>query len=175
LISGVWQSLAGLGRLAASAPEEAARVPAVPIRRSVQRDYVVCLECGFRGKQLRRHLTARHGLDADAYRARWKLAADHPLVAPGYSEQRSALADPRPWQAPAMRARQRQRARTDRRVERLNLNRRLLPPQHRQLYSISLGAAVGGGKSRNRRGKSAVGIRAGPPPAPAAFSHLLYI
>jgi predicted transcriptional regulator len=92
LIAAVGQSLAGLGRQAAAAPEEAALVPAVPIRRSVQRDYVVCLECGFRGKQLRRHLTTRHGLDADAYRARWKLAADHPLVAPDYSEQRSALA-----------------------------------------------------------------------------------
>ena len=92
LISVVGQSLAGLGREASPVPEEAAHAPAVPLRRSVQRDYVVCLECGFRGKQLRRHLTTRHGLDADAYRARWKLTADHPLVAPGYSEQRSALA-----------------------------------------------------------------------------------
>jgi predicted transcriptional regulator len=90
LISVVGQSLAEVSHVAP--PAEEARVPAVPIRRSVQRDYVVCLECGFRGKQLRRHLTTRHGLDADAYRTRWQLAADHPLVAPSYSERRSGLA-----------------------------------------------------------------------------------
>jgi predicted transcriptional regulator len=89
LISGVWQSLASLGHVA---PPEEDRVPAVPVRRSVQRDHVVCLECGFRGLMLRRHLTTAHGLDVRTYRARWKLAADHPLVAPGYSERRSALA-----------------------------------------------------------------------------------
>ena len=66
--------------------------PAVPIRRSVQRDHVVCLECGFHGLTLRRHLRARHGLDVTAYRARWKLAPDHPVTAPGYSELRSAVA-----------------------------------------------------------------------------------
>jgi predicted transcriptional regulator len=92
LIAAVGQSLAALGHQTLPEPEEAARAPAVPIRRSVQRDYVVCLECGYRGKVLRRHLAIRHGLDPDAYRTRWKLSADHPLVAPGYSERRSALA-----------------------------------------------------------------------------------
>jgi hypothetical protein len=58
----------------------------------VQRDYIVCLECGFRGLVLRRHLATRHGLDPDSYRARWKLPADHPLVAPSYSDRRSRLA-----------------------------------------------------------------------------------
>ena len=66
--------------------------PAVPIRRSVQKDAVTCLDCGWRGKMLRRHLTTRHGLSGDEYLRRWKLASDHPLTAPNYSEQRSALA-----------------------------------------------------------------------------------
>ena len=64
----------------------------MPIRRSVQPDYVVCLECGFRALTLRRHLRMSHGLEPAAYRARWKLAPDHALTAPAYSERRSALA-----------------------------------------------------------------------------------
>ncbi len=80
-------------RSAGSAPPEAeVLTPAVPIRRSVQRDHVVCLECGFRGATLRRHLRVRHGLDVAAYRMRWKLASDHPVTAPGYSQHRSAVA-----------------------------------------------------------------------------------
>jgi predicted transcriptional regulator len=92
LIAGVQRSLAEVGRQASPPPEEAVRVPAVPVRRSVQRDYIVCLECGFRGLVLRRHLATRHGLDPDGYRARWKLPAAYPLVAPSYSERRSQLA-----------------------------------------------------------------------------------
>ena len=89
LISEVHRSLGGLGR---EAPLQGALVPAVPIKRSVQRDHVVCLECGFRSQMLRRHLRIKHGLDAAAYRSRWKLSADHPLTAPSYSERRSAMA-----------------------------------------------------------------------------------
>ena len=70
----------------------AALVPAVPIRRSVQRDMVICLDCGWKGKMLRRHLTTRHGLSAEDYLKRWGLAGDHPLTAPAYSAQRSTLA-----------------------------------------------------------------------------------
>jgi predicted transcriptional regulator len=66
--------------------------PAVPIRRSVHRDYVVCLECGWRGKMLRRHIGTLHDLGPGEYRRRWGLSADHPLTAPGYSEARSGLA-----------------------------------------------------------------------------------
>jgi hypothetical protein len=68
------------------------RTPAVPIRRSVHRDYVVCLECGRRGQMLKQHLTTGHGLAVDQYRARWNLTRDHPMTAPGYSERRSGLA-----------------------------------------------------------------------------------
>jgi predicted transcriptional regulator len=89
LITTVHRTLSGLGQ---SAPEPVALVPAVPIRRSVQHDHVVCLECGFRGLMLRRHLRDAHGLEPTAYRARWKLATDHPLTAPAYSERRSTMA-----------------------------------------------------------------------------------
>jgi predicted transcriptional regulator len=58
----------------------------------VQHEHVVCLECGFRGLMLRRHLRNAHGLEPAAYRARWKLPADHPIIAPAYSERRSTLA-----------------------------------------------------------------------------------
>jgi predicted transcriptional regulator len=89
LITTVYQSLHSLG----TAPEpEPPRTPAVSVRQSVTTDYVVCLECGWRGSTLRRHIGARHGLDESAYRQRWNLRPDHALVAPGYSAKRSELA-----------------------------------------------------------------------------------
>ena len=66
--------------------------PAVSVRRSVHRDYVICLDCGYRGKTLRRHISVRHGLSRDEYLQRWGLLSDHPLTAPAYSEHRSTLA-----------------------------------------------------------------------------------
>jgi predicted transcriptional regulator len=66
--------------------------PAVSVRRSVHRDYVICLDCGYRGKTLRRHISARHALSGEEYRQRWGLRSDHPLTAPAYSERRSTLA-----------------------------------------------------------------------------------
>jgi predicted transcriptional regulator len=89
LISTVHRTLSGLGE---STPAAVALEPAVPIRRSVQPDYVVCLECGFRGQTLRRHLRTAHGFEPPAYRIRWKLSPDHALVAPVYSERRSTMA-----------------------------------------------------------------------------------
>jgi predicted transcriptional regulator len=79
--------------LALTKPEpEPNRTPAVPIRRSVTSEYVVCLECGQRGKTLRGHLRGRHSLTPNEYRARWGLPLAHPLTAPAYSQRRSALA-----------------------------------------------------------------------------------
>lgn len=69
-----------------------ALTPAVPVRRSVQRDAVICLECGWKGKMLRRHLSTRHRLTGEQYMKRWNLPPDHPLTAPNYSQQRSSLA-----------------------------------------------------------------------------------
>ena len=90
LISTVHQALSGLGKPAADTEGE--RTPAVPIRRSVHRDYVVCLECGWRGQMLRRHVSTSHGLTVEQYRARWNLTREHAMTAPGYSERRSGLA-----------------------------------------------------------------------------------
>jgi predicted transcriptional regulator len=89
LIRAVHQSFAALGQSAGPPP---ALVPAVPVRRSVQRDAVICLDCGWKGKMLRRHLNTRHQLSGEQYLQRWGLASDHPLTAPIYSEQRSRLA-----------------------------------------------------------------------------------
>ena len=89
LIATVHQTLSGLGTNTTALVQPP---PAVPIRRSVQPDHVVCLECGFQGKILRRHLRVAHGLDPAAYRLRWKLAPDHPLIAPDYAAHRSTLA-----------------------------------------------------------------------------------
>jgi predicted transcriptional regulator len=89
LIVSVQQTLRDLGKPVQIA---APRAPAVPLRRSVQRDQVICLECGFKGKTLRRHLGTRHGLQIAEYLRRWDLPSDHPLTAPAYSEQRSSMA-----------------------------------------------------------------------------------
>ncbi|MBV9374907.1 MAG: MucR family transcriptional regulator [Alphaproteobacteria bacterium] len=86
LIVEVHRALVDLGRV-----EEPSQ-PAVPIPSSAQPDYVVCLECGFHAQMLRRHLRIAHGLDAAAYRTRWRLPVDYPLTAPVYSARRSTLA-----------------------------------------------------------------------------------
>ena len=89
LIASVHRSLGQLGQQVQPAE---VLTPAVPVRRSVHRDYVICLDCGYRGKTLRRHISSRHGLAGDEYRRRWGLLSDHPLTAPAYSEHRSTLA-----------------------------------------------------------------------------------
>jgi predicted transcriptional regulator len=68
------------------------RVPAVPIDKSVTRDYIVCLDDGRRLKTLRRYIKRKYLLTPDQYRERWGLPDDYPMVAPGYSELRSSLA-----------------------------------------------------------------------------------
>ena len=80
-----------LGRLGQQLAEDAL-TPAVSVRQSVRHDYVVCLDCGYRGKTLRRHISSRHGLSGEEYRRRWGLRPDHPLTAPAYSAHRSSLA-----------------------------------------------------------------------------------
>src|SRR5215469_8088984 len=89
LIASVHRTIVALGQ---PAEVHVAPTPAVPVRRSVQRDVVVCLDCGWKGKMLRRHLTTRHGLSGEDYLKRWGLPGDHPLTAPNYSVQRSNLA-----------------------------------------------------------------------------------
>jgi predicted transcriptional regulator len=72
-------------------PQAEAQTPAVPIRRSVTPDYLICLEDGKKFKSLRRHLGAL-GLTPEQYRVKWKLPPDYPMVAPNYAAHRSALA-----------------------------------------------------------------------------------
>jgi len=66
--------------------------PAVPLKRSVTPDYIICLEDGKQLKMLKRHLATSYNLTPDEYRARWGLPPDYPMVAPNYATQRSALA-----------------------------------------------------------------------------------
>lgn len=90
LIGNVHTALAGLSgnQVAPPAPLE----PAVPIRTSVKKEYIVCLEDGKKLKMLKRHLMTHYGMTPDDYRAKWGLAADYPMVAPAYAEQRRVLA-----------------------------------------------------------------------------------
>jgi predicted transcriptional regulator len=66
--------------------------PAVPIKKSVHDDYIVCLEDGKKLKMLKRHLRTSYGLTPEEYRQKWSLPADYPMVAPNYAAQRSAFA-----------------------------------------------------------------------------------
>jgi predicted transcriptional regulator len=90
LIGNVHSALAGLSgsNSAPATPLE----PAVPIRLSVKKEYIVCLEDGKKLKMLKRHLMTHYGMTPDDYRAKWGLAADYPMVAPAYAEQRRVLA-----------------------------------------------------------------------------------
>lgn len=81
-----------LGQLGQPLQPEEVLSPAVSVRRSVHHDYVICLDCGYRGKTLRRHISKLHGLSRDDYVKRWGLKSDHPLTAPSYSERRSIMA-----------------------------------------------------------------------------------
>ncbi len=89
LITTVHHALSHLGQ---PIQTEEVLTPAVSVRRSVHHDYVVCLDCGYRGKMLQRHISTRHALNRDEYLKRWGLRSDHPLTAPAYSERRSTLA-----------------------------------------------------------------------------------
>lgn len=89
LIRQVYQALSGAGQ---SAPEPEKLQPAVPVKRSVFPDYIVCLEDGKQLKMLKRHLQSAYGMTPEQYRERWSLPSDYPMVAPNYAERRSALA-----------------------------------------------------------------------------------
>jgi predicted transcriptional regulator len=91
LIQRVFATLNGLGNTMVEAPVEE-RNPAVPVRRSVTPDYIVCLEDGKKLKMLKRHLRTSYDMTPDEYRVRWKLPADYPMVAPNYAAKRKELA-----------------------------------------------------------------------------------
>jgi predicted transcriptional regulator len=89
VIRTIHASLAGL-QPGAGASEPL--TPAVPVKKSVHDDYIVCLEDGKKLKMLKRHLRTAYGLTPEEYRQKWGLAADYPMVAPNYAAQRSAFA-----------------------------------------------------------------------------------
>ena len=66
--------------------------PAVSVRKSIGEDYLICLEDGLKFKSLKRHLRTKYDMTPEEYREKWGLPADYPMVAPGYSKQRSMLA-----------------------------------------------------------------------------------
>lgn len=89
LIQSVFDTMSGLGS------EDAAPVeltPAVPIRRSVTDDYIICLEDGKKLKMLKRHLMTAYNMTPEGYRAKWGLKPDYPMVAPSYAAKRQELA-----------------------------------------------------------------------------------
>lgn len=83
--------LTGLGA-APPAPAAEPLVPAVPIKKSVTLDAIICLEDGKAFKSMKRHLGSKYGMTPEQYRAKWGLPADYPMVAPNYAEARSAMA-----------------------------------------------------------------------------------
>ena len=170
IITSVHQALGQLGQPVQ--PEEIL-TPAVSVRRSVSREYVVCLDCGYRGKTLRRHISSRHSLSADEYLKRWGLRQDHPLTAPAYSEHRSALAKQlglgrKPREAvsePA--AAESASANPDAEVQTTPRPRRT--SRSRSRSDVESEAASAPTKSRPRRPRSRVAApQSEPPPTPAA-------
>ena len=91
IINSVYRSLRTLNHGGGAGYAEATR-PAVPVRKSIQPDFLVCLEDGKRLKMLKRHLRSTYNLTPDQYRQKWGLAPDYPMVAPNYAAQRSSFA-----------------------------------------------------------------------------------
>ena len=89
LIQSVYRSLSTVGN---AEPEPVAQTPAVPPKKSVFPDYIICLEDGKKLKMLKRHLQAIYGMSPDAYRVKWGLPRDYPMAAPNYTAMRSGLA-----------------------------------------------------------------------------------
>src|SRR3972149_11661502 len=91
LIETVYSSLAGLATKS-DGSSVVASAPAVPIKKSVTADYIICLEDGKKFKSLKRHLRTKYGMTPEQYRDKWDLNADYPMVAPNYAAARSQLA-----------------------------------------------------------------------------------
>src|SRR5580658_4308803 len=91
LIQSVHRALAGVST-GVETVEVAPKEPAVPVKRSITPDHLVCLEDGRKFKSLKRHLRTKYNLSPEDYRVKWGLAKDYPMVAPNYAKQRSDLA-----------------------------------------------------------------------------------
>jgi predicted transcriptional regulator len=90
LIQEVYRTLTSIER--GPAPVAERPEPAVPVKKSITPDYIICLEDGKKLKMLKRHLKTSFNLTPDQYRERWGLGADYPMVAPRYAKHRSSLA-----------------------------------------------------------------------------------
>jgi len=91
LISNVHKALASAVDGKEEAPQQELK-PAVPVRRAVTPDAIICLEDGKKFKSLKRHLRTHHNMTPEEYRAKWGLSHDSPMVAPNYAEARSRMA-----------------------------------------------------------------------------------
>ncbi len=91
LISQVYQALVRIAAGNAEVPSEPLR-PAIPVKRSVSPDFIVCLEDGKKFKSLKRHLRTQYNMTPEQYREKWGLPPDYPMVAPNYAAARSQLA-----------------------------------------------------------------------------------
>lgn len=91
LIRQVHSALSAIGG-PVEAPSAAPREPAVPVKRSIAADHLVCLEDGRKFKSLKRHLRTKYDMSPEEYRAKWNLPKDYPMVAPNYAKARSELA-----------------------------------------------------------------------------------
>jgi len=91
LINEIHSALIRVGGGAVEAPAEAPK-PAVPLKKSVTPDYIVCLEDGKKFKSLKRHLRTQYNMTPEQYREKWGLPVDYPMVAPNYARARSELA-----------------------------------------------------------------------------------
>jgi len=91
LINDIHQALSRVTLNTASAEREEPR-PAIPVKRSVTPDFIICLEDGKKFKSLKRHLRTHYNLSPEEYREKWGLPHDYPMVAPNYAASRSALA-----------------------------------------------------------------------------------
>ncbi|MDB5741337.1 MAG: transcriptional regulatory protein [Alphaproteobacteria bacterium] len=92
IIRNVHATLGGFAGSPAPSGGTATRPPAVPVKKSVTPDHIVCLEDGKKLKMLKRYLRSRYKLSPDEYRARWNLPPDYPMVAPNYAARRSEFA-----------------------------------------------------------------------------------
>ena len=91
LLSEIYQALSSLadGKLTTSAGRSE---PAVPVKKSVTPDHIICLECGKKQKMLKRHIRTAYGLSPEQYREKWQLPPEYPMVSANYAKKRSALA-----------------------------------------------------------------------------------
>jgi len=89
VITGVFDKLANVG---VPTEPEVALTPAVPVKKSVGNDFIICLDCGKKQKMLKRHLQSAHGMTPEEYRARWQLGYDYPMISPSYASKRQEIA-----------------------------------------------------------------------------------